>query len=402
MTTFLWILLGINAFVCAVWLGRHVVLSRAGQVLPPIHDGLYRDQNGPLPAMTMLVAAKDEERNIEGCVRSIAAQDYPSLQIVAINDRSADRTGPILDGIAAGEPRLTAVHVTQLREGWFGKNNAMREGVERASGEWLCFTDADCVLGARRCLTVAMRYALEHRVDFLSVLPNLDNNGFWERVIQPACGGIMMIWFNPLKVNDPSRSAAYANGAFMLMKRSCYDAVGGHESFKTEVNEDVHMAIRAKAIGQRLRVVSNENLYAVRMYNSLKQTWHGWSRIFYGCFGNYRRLVLSALVVVIFTLTPWLTAAATGVAVAAGAGTPLVRGLLYTAMAAGAAQLSVMVRFYRLSHSSPLYGLLYPIGAAIGLGALVNAMRRLRGRGTTNWRGTVYRGNKVETGPTAK
>src|SRR5262249_41261903 len=157
--------------------------------------------------------------------------------------------------------------------------------------------------------SVAMHYALEHGLDFLSVLPNLENNGFWERTIQPACGGIMMIWVNPLNVNKPARRSAYANWAFMMMDRRCYEAVGGHEPVKTEVNEDMHMARRAKRLGLRLRVVSNENLYTVRMYESLRQTWNGWSRIFYGCFGSYVQLILSALVVVFFTMLPWLCAA---------------------------------------------------------------------------------------------
>lgn len=398
MSALLWVILGLNAVVTAVWLGRHVSISRAGRLLPPLTPDQYPGPVDDLPPMSMLVAGKDEERNIEGCLDSILRQVHPSLQVIAINDRSGDATGPIMDRIAATDARMRAIHIKELRAGWFGKNNAMREGVEAATADWLCFTDADCVLESARCLAVAQRHAMEHGVDFLSVLPNLDNNSFWERVIQPACGGIMMIWFNPMKVNNPAKRNAYANGAFMLMKRSCYDAIGGHEVVKAEVNEDMHMARIAKAKGLRLRVVSNEHLYAVRMYNSFRQTWNGWSRIFYGCFGTFRRLLLSAVVVVIFSLLPWTTLIASGLAALAGAELDDVRPLIWTAAAACAAQLSVMFRFYRLSHSSPLYAVLYPVGAAVGLGALVNAIRRLSGRSTTTWRGTVYRGDKVESG----
>lgn len=396
MTAALWILLGLNAFVMAVWLGRHVSIYRAGQLLPPLTPEQYAGPTDNLPPLSMMVAAKDEERNIEGCVRSILRQEHPNLQVIAINDRSIDKTGAILDRLATTDSRLRAIHIRELRAGWFGKNNAMREGVEAATADWLCFTDADCVLESPRCLAIAMRYAAERNIDFLSVLPNLDNNSFWERVIQPACGGIMMIWFNPLKVNNPARGNAYANGAFMLMKRSCYEAIGGHEPVKAEVNEDMHMARRAKAKGLRLHVVSNERLYTVRMYNSLHQTWHGWSRIFYGCFGSFRRLILSALVVVIFSMLPWATLFATALAALPKGESPVPPILTWTAIGACAAQLSVMFRFYRLSHSSAVHAVFYPIGAAIGLGALINAMRRLRGRSTTTWRGTVYRGDKVE------
>lgn len=396
MTAGLWILLGLNAVVMAVWLGRHISIYRAGRLLPPLTPEHYPGPTDDLPPLSMLVAAKDEERNIEGCVKSLLRQEHPNLQVIAINDRSLDKTGAILDRLAEGDARFQAIHIRELRSGWFGKNNAMREGVEAATADWLCFTDADCVLESPRCLAIAMRYAAEKNVDFLSILPNLDNNSFWERVIQPACGGIMMIWFNPLKVNDPAKANAYANGAFMLMKRSCYDAIGGHEAFKSEVNEDMHMARRAKAVGQRLRVVSNENLYAVRMYNSFAQTWNGWSRIFYGCFGSFRRLILSSVVVVIFSMLPWATLIGSAIAALPGGESQVPSILTWIAAGACAAQLSVMFRFYRLSHSSAIHAVFYPVGAAVGLGALINAMRRLHGRSTTTWRGTVYRGDKVE------
>lgn len=392
-----WTWLGILVVVSIVWLLRHYHISVARRSRPPIHSRMYDKETGVLPSITMLVAAKDEEANIESCLRSLVAQDYPDLQIIAVNDRSNDQTGRIIDRLAGDDPRLTAVHVSHLRRGWFGKNNAMREGVERATGDWLCFTDADCVQTSDRSLAVAMRFAQEHDVDFLSVLPTFEAHTFWERVIQPACGGVMMIWFNPMKVNDPRRSNAYANGAFMLMRRSCYDAIGGHEPVKTEVNEDMHMARRAKQAGQRLLVVSNEDLYRVRMYASLAEIWSGWSRIFYGCFETYRRLILSSLAMIIFSLLPWLSlGAALAIGPLRNASTGAGVWLPAVAFAACLAQMSVMVRFYALSRIHPVYALLYPVGAIIALGTLINAMRRLHGRNTTTWRGTTYRGDQVE------
>src|SRR5262249_52385417 len=153
--------------------------------------------------------------NIERCVRSILSQSYPGLTIIAVNDRSSDKTGEILDRLTEANPRLRVVHVKRLRDGWFGKNNAMREGVERAASPWLCFTDADCTFRSPHTLATAMRYAQAHQSDFLSVLPVLDTQSLAEQIMQPACAGILLIWFNPLKVNNPRRPNAYANGAMM-------------------------------------------------------------------------------------------------------------------------------------------------------------------------------------------
>jgi glycosyltransferase involved in cell wall biosynthesis len=349
--------------------------------------------------VSFLVAAKEEESNIAACLASMVSQDYPRLEVIAVNDRSADRTGAIMDELAARHANLRAVHVRELPQGWLGKNNAMRTGLAHASGEWLCFTDADCVQISPRSLRVAMNHALETGSEFLSVLPAHETHGLWERVIQPACSGIMMIWFNPLRVNNPRRSTAYANGAFMLMTRECYEALGGHDAVKTEFNEDMKMAQLAKRVGRRLRVVSNDDLYTVRMYQSLRQTWNGWSRIFYGCFGTWPRLVATAALVVTFSLLPWAalvtTAAArlvTGASTATGQSAPWSGWNLFAWLSAFCcfAQATVMLRFYRLNKTSPWYGLLYPIGAVVGLGALVNAMGRLRKRSTITWRGTTY------------
>ena len=394
MLIFLYAWIIVTALTALVWASRHVQISIAARTMPPLDSKCYPVDVGPLPSISFLVAGKDEEENIEACLRSMCGQAYPDLEIIAANDRSTDQTGPMMDRLAAEHSNLTVIHVKELLPGWLGKNNAMRTAVERAKGEWLCFTDADCTQVSQRTLRIAMNYALEHQLDFLSILPAHDTQSFWEAVVQPACSGILLIWFNPLVVNNPRTKAAYANGAFMLMRRDCYDAIGRHEAVKAEFNEDMHMARIAKGMGKRLRVISNDDLYTVRMYGSLKATWAGWSRIFYGCFGTLRRLVHAMVAVSFVSLFPWVTLLVSGIAVAGGAElTQLWRYLLYAAAACCLAQETVMLRFYALNHTPAIYGLLYPVGASVGLGALINAIRRLRRRATITWRGTTYNAN---------
>jgi hypothetical protein len=143
-------------------------------------------------------------------------------------------------------------------------------------------------------------------------------------------------------------------------------------------------------------VVTNEDLYTVRMYESLAQTWSGWTRIFYGCFGTVTRLALSLLFVTVFSLLPWATLFGAAAMLWAVPGASAVWPVLaWTAAAACVAQISVMFRFYALNRSHPLYGLLYPVGAAASFAIMVNALLRLAGRGSITWRGTTYRGNQV-------
>lgn len=397
MAIVLWGWLGLTAVTLLTWLSRHGQLSRARRTMPPLTSRMPDGPAGARPTVSWIVAAKDEAANIEACLRSMAAQDYPNLEIIAVNDRSEDQTGAIMDRLAAEHERLTVLHVAQLPPGWFGKNNAMRDGVARSTGEWLCFTDADCIQLSPRSLSVAMQYARGKGADFLSVLPAHETRGFWESVIQPACSGVLMIWFNPMRVNDPRRKTAYANGAFMLMKRACYQAIGGHEAVKTELNEDMHMARLAKERGLRLCVVSNVDLYTVRMYEGLRATWKGWSRIFFGCFGTMRRLVATATILVLFSLLPWITTAVGAAALAGQWRWPGWPVLTAVGAVACLMQWTVMFRFYRLNRLRPWYALFYPLGSFVGLTALIGAMRRVGGRSTVTWRGTTYRGDRVET-----
>ncbi|NIP78703.1 MAG: glycosyltransferase, partial [Gemmatimonadetes bacterium] len=101
---------------------------------------------GPGPRVTVVVAARDEAGHIAPTVHSLLAQDYPDLEVVAVDDRSTDGTGRILDRLAARQPRLRVLHIDTLPPDWLGKNHALHRGAELASGELLLFTDADVVM----------------------------------------------------------------------------------------------------------------------------------------------------------------------------------------------------------------------------------------------------------------
>ena len=388
------------ALVACVWASRHLAISRARREQIPLRADSYAGPPDNPPRVTVLIAAKDEEANIESAVRSMLSQDYPDFELIVINDRSEDRTGEIIESIRAEQPngRLRVIHIEQLREGWFAKNNAMREGIEQAEGQWLCFGDADCRQTSTRSLSMAVQHAVHENIDFLSVLPRLETHSLWERIIQPVCGGVMILWFHPERVNNPKHPAAYANGAFMLMTRRCYDAIGGHEAVCTEVNEDMHMARIAKERGQRLHVVQNDDLYTVRMYTTFKEIWRGWSRIFYGCFGTFRRLRVTMLMLLATNVFPYLSLIIAAIVLlgkgwtTAGTGWQAVAG---TSALAVVLQQTVITRFYRISRANPWLAPTFIVGAVVCVGMLINAMFKLGGRTTTTWRGTTYRGDKV-------
>jgi hypothetical protein len=232
-----------------------------------------------------------------------------------------------------------------------------------------------------------MRYAQDTQADLLSVLPNLDMQGFWENVVQPVCSGVMIIWFPPDKVNSPNQPNAYANGAFMLIRRSAYEKIGTHEAVKHQVNEDMHMADLIKKAGLTLKVIRNEGLYRVRMYTSFKQIIRGWSRIFFGTFGTLPRLMASLMVLIVMGLLPYLSAIL-GLTFWDAGTSWKVCGLL--GLTAALLQVSVIFRFYKLIGARKWLAWTYPIGCSVAIVTVFNALGKLRKGAKVTWRGTCY------------
>ncbi len=153
--------------IALIWISRNVLITqerRGGFLL----DENYHGQSADQPSVSALVAAKDEQENIERCVRSMLDQDYPNFDMTVCNDRSADRTGAIVAAIASENNRLELLNIQSLPEGWGGKNNAMNTGIARSGGRWICMIDADCWQTSRHSLAAAMQYALDTGADMLS------------------------------------------------------------------------------------------------------------------------------------------------------------------------------------------------------------------------------------------
>jgi glycosyltransferase involved in cell wall biosynthesis len=388
MTALMIVLVVLLVLVSLVWCSRHLLITVQKHRSFLLTDA-YAGPPAEAPMVSVLVAAKDEEEAIEQCVRTILNQDYPNYEVIVCNDRSDDRTAEIVEAIAKEDDRLTLVNITHLPDGWFGKNNAMQTGIKQARGEYIVMIDADCRQISRRTLSTAVQYALDNDADMLSVFPELEMKGFWENVLQPVASAIMVIWFQPDRINNPKRKAAYANGAFMMIKREVYNAIGTHEVVKTELNEDMRMAWLVKQAGYKLRVVRSEDLYLVRMYTSFKQMIRGWSRIFFGTFGTPRRLFTTLAVMLIMNLMPWvLGIIAWSLALAGGpTGWFVVAGVATGVMAL---QLAAIFRYFDLIRAKKWLFWTYPMACLIMTWCLLISISKLRPGATVVWKSTPY------------
>jgi chlorobactene glucosyltransferase len=391
-----WCWLGLGLLVLGVWTARMVLLGQAIRGRTILEEQRATSLSSRLPRVSVLVAAKDEQANIETCVRTLLEQDFPSFEVIVADDRSSDRTPAILGMLQQEFPtRLEVVTIRSVEAGWFGKCHAMRAAVRAASpdSEWLLMTDADCRFVSPLALRCGVEEALATGSDFLTVIPQLDAPTWWERLVQPVCALVLMYWFQPQRVNDPKQKTAYANGAYMLVRRRCYSAIGGHEAVRDQLNEDIQLARAAKASGWRLRVVENEGLYRTRMYATFGQAHRGWSRIFSGALRSPSKVALAAGLVFTFAFLPLVATVACAF--------PFVRathegGAPLAAWAAALLAEHVVVwRLYAMMKVGRAWSLLYPAGAIAGVCMLLSAMLKSFGATSTTWRDTTYRAGKA-------
>jgi len=226
--------------------------------------------------VSAVIPARNEERNIDRAVRSLAVQEG-IREIIVVDDQSGDRTGEIVKTLQREIGDLCLLHIDSLPDGWLGKTHAAAVGARAAAGEWLLFTDADTehLPGSLACLVAR---AERERVDLLSLSPGQVMVMWWEKAVIPFVYAQLAKEFHFEEVSDPDSSAAAANGQYILIRKQAYARVGGHEAVRREVLEDVALAQRVKASGGRLLFLPGGAWVRTRMYASFSEMWQGWTK----------------------------------------------------------------------------------------------------------------------------
>lgn len=276
---------------------------------PPIPASVNRasqfmseELSGPLPQVSVLVPARNEEANLARCLRSLVTQQGIAFEIIVIDDHSVDGTRAIAQQFAArpnggaGDATcgaLARVIVIEARsplpEGWTGKANALWTGARLARGEWLLFTDADTEHTAGSLASV-VREAEELRAGLLSLSPEQEVEGFCERALMPVVFSELAATYKPSEVSDPAKPAAAANGQYMLIRRTVYDEVGGHAAVACDLLEDVALARKVKSAGHKLVFRMGKGIVRTRMYRGWEQMREGWTKNLVLMFPEARRL----------------------------------------------------------------------------------------------------------------
>ena len=260
------------------------------------------------PFVSILVPARNEERNIEKCVQSLFEQDYPRYEILVLDDESEDQTWHLLSRLAQGKENLHLLKGKPLPEGWIGKCWACHQLSEKAQGEFLLFVDADTVHKPSMLRSV-MDAVHFYQADLISGLPQEKVETFSELLTVPLITwGIFAALPLPLAFAHSSPVLSITIGQMLLFKRDTYDRIGGHQAVKNHVCEDMALGRLIKAKGFRWRLVDAGEVTQCRMYTGLRKAVNGLSKTIFGAL-NFRIGVVflfSLLLGLMFCLPPWL------------------------------------------------------------------------------------------------
>jgi glycosyltransferase involved in cell wall biosynthesis len=335
------------------------------------------------PRVSIIVPARNEEKDIEQSLTRLLELDYDNYEVIAVNDRSTDSTGEIMERVAArsandGNGRLRVIHHQELPAGWLGKTRAMWTATNQATGDWLLFTDAD-VLFKPDSVRRAVGYGEAERADHVVLFPQM---------IMKRPGEFMMIAFfqtmfvfghRPWKVADPKSKDHMGVGAFNLIRRSVYEAVGTYEALRMEVLDDMKLGKVVKNAGFAQRNVFGGDLISIRWARGARGVVDNLTKNFFAVLSfQWWRTVVSAFGLAFLNLMPFL-----GIWFAHGW-----QRLPY-AIALGS-MFSIYVGMSRRSGVPAYYFLLHPVSTALFIYTLLLSMFHALWNDGIIWRGTRY------------
>jgi len=229
-------------------------ISKLTTKLPPLNH---------YPKLSIIVPARDEAAKIYAGLSSLLQLDYPHFEVIAVNDRSVDETGAIMEALQRESSCLKVLHINELPERWLGKNHAMHLAAQQATGDYLLFTDADVVF-APDTLKQAMQVVQAQQWDHLALLPRLLPGGYAENCVLQFMGLVFIMSLYPFLIAKPSSQRFAGVGAFNLIGRACYQQIGGFAALPLEMIDDMGLGRAVKQQGWRSQLLFAESLLQVR------------------------------------------------------------------------------------------------------------------------------------------
>ena len=338
------------------------------------------------PSVGVIIPARNESENIEECLASLTKSRYPNFEIIIVDDRSEDGTAELARTVPPGNAkRLVVIDGEALPEGWLGKPWACQQGARATSAELLVFADADTTHGDR-LLSRSITELQNEDADLLNVLGFQVMESFWERLVQPQI--FLAVVFRHPDLERSARSSQWqdgvANGQFMLMPRTSYEAIGGHESVRDRVLEDLALAQTVKRHGRTFVIRMAMDDLTTRMYHSLGGLIAGWSRLIQMGSTQGQPLVSSFGVVAVAPFCFWIVPPLMLLSALLGFGgeTLLIWSALVCSLSVG-----IHAAFLHFLGAPAYYAVFYPLGSFVVLYIMIRSKVRAS---DVEWKGRRY------------
>ena len=366
----------------AAWLYKLLETALGIASVPNLLAPKYDVAPAGSPSVTVIVPARDEAAKVADCVESLLGQDYLNLRILAVDDRSSDQTGAILDELSrTHSARLEVLHVTALPASWLGKTYAMasaaRQTIATHNPDYLLFTDADIVFRAdaiRRSLAQAVASKADHFVLLPTTVAKSRGEGMLLAYLQ-----VISLWaVRPWRVADPkAKRDAVGVGAFNLVRSAAYQQLGGFDAAPMEILEDLTLGRRVKNAGLRQRVATAPGMVSVHWAAGMFGIVKGMGKNIFAVFGFRPALLLGAAAMMALSCIAPIAFLA-------------IDGTRFPAVVALVSVAGLYILWSRSSRLSSGYAALFPVAAAVVIYAMVRSMLLTLGKGGVTWRGTFY------------
>jgi glycosyltransferase involved in cell wall biosynthesis len=333
------------------------------------------------PRVSIIVPARDEEQEIESALRSVVQLDWPNYEVIAVDDRSNDRTPQLMEHVAREhdlEHRLKIVRIRELPTGWLGKPHAMWTAAKQATGDYLLFTDADIVFHPE-ALRRAMAYALHTNADHLVVFPTHIDWSFSKKIMLAGFNLLFLFGHRPWKTADPKSRDHIGVGAFNLVKRSVYESVGTFQALRMEIIEDMRLGKLIKDQGFAQRNVLGKDLLLLPWGSGAVQIINNLTKNFFALMHfSVRRAVAGSILWTFFNIMPFV-----GIWLAHG----------WSKIPFAISLFGILCIYIGMALNTPIwptYFLLHPISTGLVIYTMMRSMfSTLRNNGVI-WRGTHY------------
>lgn len=355
-------------------------------------DSPFLDRFSPKPhgnpKVSVILPARNEEEFIERCLASLVSQDYENYEVIAIDDRSDDRTGEIIKKIAKENPKVKYVLADPKPDKWMGKNWACVEGYKKSTGELLLFTDADTV-HSKNVISLSVSHLKSEDLDALTVIPKMLCLDWWTKITLPVLSTFLHTRFSAIRVNDSSKKTGYFFGSFFIIKRETYSEVGTHEGVKGEIVEDGALGKKVKELGYRMKMVRGEHLVEAVWARDLVTLWHALKRLMTPLYIQSGKLASGIFVAVLFLLfMPFPLLAYSAIFEAASQSFEILFAV--SLVASGLVYAASFMDAVRGLGLSAKYALGTPLGSAIIVGGFASGIKNAKSTKAVTWRGRTY------------